>query len=89
MAISTNQKPTIYRNLYENTGPDTHKNRGHVIVWMKAHVFGLGLFYLYFSTSTFNTFSAGTVFVRQNLMSIEFRFWRIKYWKSKYIYNGL
>ena len=21
MAISTNQKPTIYRNLYENTGP--------------------------------------------------------------------
>ena len=23
MAISTNQKPTIYRNLYENTGPDT------------------------------------------------------------------
>ena len=22
MAISTNQKPTIYRNLYENTGPD-------------------------------------------------------------------
>ena len=23
MAISTNQKPTIYRNLYENTGPGT------------------------------------------------------------------
>ena len=23
MAISTNQKPTIYRNLYENTAPDT------------------------------------------------------------------
>ena len=22
MTISTNQKPTIYRNLYENTGPD-------------------------------------------------------------------
>ena len=22
MAILTNQKPTIYRNLYENTGPD-------------------------------------------------------------------
>ena len=22
MAISTNQKPMIYRNLYENTGPD-------------------------------------------------------------------
>ena len=23
-AISTNQKPTIYRNLYENTGPGCH-----------------------------------------------------------------
>ena len=23
IAISTNQKPTIYRNLYENTGPDS------------------------------------------------------------------
>ena len=23
MAISTNQKPTIYRNLYENTSPDS------------------------------------------------------------------
>ena len=23
MAISTNQKPTIYRNLYENFGPET------------------------------------------------------------------
>ena len=22
MAISTNQKPTIYRNLYKNTGPE-------------------------------------------------------------------
>ena len=22
MTISTNQKPTIYRNLYDNTGPD-------------------------------------------------------------------
>ena len=21
MAISTNQKPTVYRNMYENTGP--------------------------------------------------------------------
>ena len=25
MVISTNQKPTIYRNLYENTGPDLVK----------------------------------------------------------------
>ena len=24
MAISTNKKPTIYRNLYENTGPEAH-----------------------------------------------------------------
>ena len=24
MAISTNQKPKIYRNLYENTGPGKH-----------------------------------------------------------------
>ena len=24
MAISTNPKPTIYRNLYENTSPDVH-----------------------------------------------------------------
>ena len=31
MAISTNQKPTIYRNLYENTGPvidSTHRSWG-------------------------------------------------------------
>ena len=26
MAISTNQKPTIYRNLYENTAPDVQIN---------------------------------------------------------------
>ena len=26
MAISTNQKPTIYRNLYENTAPAKKKN---------------------------------------------------------------
>ena len=26
MAISTNQEPTIYRNLYENTGPVFAKN---------------------------------------------------------------
>ena len=25
MAISTNQKPTIYRNLYENTAPDVYE----------------------------------------------------------------
>ena len=27
MAISTNQKPTIYRNLYENTGPGVHPTK--------------------------------------------------------------
>ena len=26
MAISTNEKPTIYRNLYENTGPECKFN---------------------------------------------------------------
>ena len=30
MAISTNQKPTIYLNLYKNTGPDL------LIVWSKV-----------------------------------------------------
>ena len=29
MAISTNPKPTIYRNLYENTGPDSHPDPIH------------------------------------------------------------
>ena len=29
MAISTNQKPTIYRNLYENTGPGPHYCMNH------------------------------------------------------------
>ena len=28
MAISTNQKPTIYRNLYENTDPDNQEKFG-------------------------------------------------------------
>ena len=27
MAISPNQKPTIYRNLYENTGPGVHPTK--------------------------------------------------------------
>ena len=27
MAISTNQKPTIYRNLYGNTGPDLYSHQ--------------------------------------------------------------
>ena len=31
MAISTNQKPTIYRNLYENTGPE--KNKDYLRAW--------------------------------------------------------
>ena len=29
MAISTNQKPTIYCNLYENTGPDVEEYSSH------------------------------------------------------------
>ena len=36
MTISTNQKPTIYRNLYENTGPEKYQvNMVHV--WILAH----------------------------------------------------
>ena len=31
MAISTNQKLTIYRNLYENTGPVFQVNSRHLI----------------------------------------------------------
>ena len=31
MAISTNQKPTIYRNLYENTAPES--DAAHVRFW--------------------------------------------------------
>ena len=27
MAISTNQKPSIYRNLYDNTDPDVYKRQ--------------------------------------------------------------
>ena len=32
MAISTNQKPTIYRNLYENTGPVAY------LLWVPCEV---------------------------------------------------
>ena len=32
MAISTNQKPTIYRNLYENTAPGLH----HLTLWERG-----------------------------------------------------
>ena len=35
MAISTNQKPTIYRNLYENTGPDVY----HYIIMQAYNLF--------------------------------------------------
>ena len=34
MAISTNQKPTIYRNLYENTVPDWHES----FLWQWPHL---------------------------------------------------
>ena len=33
MAISTNQKPTIYRNLYENTGPDISVEITRIYTW--------------------------------------------------------
>ena len=36
MAISTNQNPTIYRNLYENTAPDSDKWHDIVISY---HIF--------------------------------------------------
>ena len=32
LAISTNQKPTIYRNLYENTAPGTLCKRSIVTI---------------------------------------------------------
>ena len=35
MAISTNQKPTIYRNLYENTGPAASFEP---VDWAASHV---------------------------------------------------
>ena len=40
MAISTNQKPTIYRNLYENTGPEYSRedDRIHLLlVLLRKH----------------------------------------------------
>ena len=35
MAISTNQKPTIYRNLYENTAPVNL-----ILIWLATYTFG-------------------------------------------------
>ena len=37
MAITTNQKPTIYRNLYENTGPQ-HNRQQYIITWASSRV---------------------------------------------------
>ena len=37
MAISTNPKPTIYRNLYENTGPNYYMKIQHK-VWCGNHI---------------------------------------------------
>ena len=35
MAISSNQKPTIYRKLYENTGPDNELSEcRHIYIWL-------------------------------------------------------
>ena len=36
MAISTNQKPTIYRNLYENTAPEKWTLRTRYIIYLIA-----------------------------------------------------
>ena len=41
MAISTNQKPMIYRNLYENTGA------GYVYLHMYYYTAGYVIFYCY------------------------------------------
>ena len=38
MAISTNQKPTIYRNLYENTGPD-HDRTPNILFTNDTHLY--------------------------------------------------
>ena len=34
MAISTNQKPTIYRNLYDNTASDLTDLSKHKVQWV-------------------------------------------------------
>ena len=50
MAISTNQKPTIYRNLYENTGPDSYWhdiNVDHEYM-PNNHIFMPVVFYLFY-----------------------------------------
>ena len=38
MAISTNPKPTIYRKLYENTGPGVQGSTSHVYWVVKGMV---------------------------------------------------
>ena len=38
MAISTNPKPTIYRNLYENMGPGTNY---YIIIFQSLEVAGI------------------------------------------------
>ena len=32
-AVSTNQKPTMYRNLYENTGPESQHKTNRDLTW--------------------------------------------------------
>ena len=41
MAISTNQKPTIYRNLFENTGPGEIKNDPAIFFSVLVNLFTL------------------------------------------------
>ena len=36
MAISTNPKPTMYRNLYENTGTDNYYKLGSINFYLQG-----------------------------------------------------
>ena len=45
MAISTNQKPTIYRNFYENTGPEDQECYVQPIILTQANfIFSTAVF---------------------------------------------
>ena len=47
MAISTNQKPMIYRNLYDNTGPGIIRDKWHnPATKCSGHVVNLSTIYI-------------------------------------------
>ena len=50
MAISTNQKPTIYRNLYENTGPVNHNHTDSHQLKTYSHIPGTARAIMVFET---------------------------------------